>query len=204
MLASSSAAFTSRAPAPKMQLLRPATTEGLDYAKTLPGITAPFGFFDPLSLTPETKADVLLWRESEIIHGRVSMMAAAGFLVQEGFHPIFPEIGGPAALQLDEVPAPYIVFLLLLPIFQTEVARARKGWLEPDYTTYAASDATVRTLREDYTPGDLGFDPFGYKPADPAEFMEMQNKELNNGRLAMIAIAGMVGQELVTGSALFA
>lgn len=185
---------------------------------------------------------MLLWRESEIIHGRVSMMAAAGFLVQEGFHPIFPEIGGPAALQLDEVPAPYIVFLLLLPIFQTEVARARKGWLEPDYTTYAASDATVRTLREDYTPGDLGFDPFGYKPADPTEFMEMQNKELNNGyavthprtsdrfshsrrrpltrvhifclsadvcvyarsRLAMIAIAGMVGQELVTGSALFA
>ena len=31
----------------------------------------------------------------------------------------------------------------------------------------------------------------------------MQDKELNNGRLAMIAIAGMVGQELASGSALF-
>jgi hypothetical protein len=33
--------------------------------------------------------------------------------------------------------------------------------------------------------------------------MEMQTKELNNGRLAMIAIAGMVVQEAVTGQKLF-
>ena len=31
----------------------------------------------------------------------------------------------------------------------------------------------------------------------------MQTKELNNGRLAMIAVAGMVGQELATGGKLF-
>jgi hypothetical protein len=30
----------------------------------------------------------------------------------------------------------------------------------------------------------------------------MQDKEINNGRLAMIAIAGMVVQELVSGSKL--
>ena len=35
----------------------------------------------------------------------------------------------------------------------------------------------------------------------PATFS--QTKELNNGRLAMLAIAGMVGQELVTGAKLF-
>jgi len=186
-----------------MQLIRPATTEGLEYAKTMPGITAPFGYFDPLGLTPESKADVLLWRESEIIHGRVSMMAAAGFLVQENFHPIFPGIGGPAAMQLDLVPAPYICFLLLLPIFMTETTRARKGWLEPDYSSDATSAATVRTLREDYTPGDLDFDPLGMKPKDAAGLLQMQNKEINNGRLAMLAVAGMVGQELETGLGLF-
>jgi len=31
----------------------------------------------------------------------------------------------------------------------------------------------------------------------------MQNKELNNGRLAMLAAAGMIAQELATGKKLF-
>lgn len=55
----------------------------------------------------------------------------------------------------------YQSLLLLLPIFQTEITRARKGWLEPDFSSEASSAATVRTLRDGYTPGDLGFDPLG-------------------------------------------
>ena len=38
---------------------------------------------------------------------------------------------------------------------------------------------------------------------DPKKFKDMQTKEINNGRLAMIGIAGMVAQELVTGAKLF-
>ena len=48
-------------------------------------------------------------------------------------------------------------------------------------------------------PGDIGFDPLGLKPEDPAAFFEMQEKEINNGRLAMIAAAGFLAQEAVTG-----
>jgi len=33
--------------------------------------------------------------------------------------------------------------------------------------------------------------------------LEMQNKELNNGRLAMVAIAGVVAQECITDVAVF-
>jgi hypothetical protein len=44
------------------------------------------------------------------------------------------------------------------------------------------------SIRTDYEAGDLGFDPLGLKPTTPTELAEMQTKELNNGRLAMIAI----------------
>ena len=39
-------------------------------------------------------------------------------------------------------------------------------------------------------------------PTDPAGRIEMQTKELNNGRVAMIAMAGMVAQELPRAPAL--
>merc|ERR1711920_549655 len=58
-------------------------------------------------------------------------------------------------------------------------------------------------IKSDHVAGDYGFDPLGLKPSDAAEFAEMQTKELNNGRLAMIAIAGMVVQEGITGAKLF-
>ena len=48
-------------------------------------------------------------------------------------------------------------------------------------------------------PGDLGFDPLGLKPTNDKDLKSMATKELNNGRLAMIGIAGMVAQELVSG-----
>ena len=86
-------------------------------------------------------------------------------------------------------------FVLLLSIFFSEIYRAREGWMDPDEAYYS--------LREGYLPGDLGFDPLGLKPASEAEFLEMQTKELNNGRLAMMAVAGMTAQELATGTTLF-
>jgi hypothetical protein len=58
-------------------------------------------------------------------------------------------------------------------------------------------------LKSNYYPGDIGFDPLGLKPSDPAEFAEMQTKELNNGRLAMLAAIGMIVQEQVTHHTLF-
>ena len=174
---------------------------GLELAKTMPGVTAPFGYFDPLRLTPEAPKDVLLWREAEVQHGRVAMMAAAGFIVQEtGFHPLFSWACGPAAFMLDKVDSPAVVLSLLVPIFMAEVARAKKGWVEPDYTSDATSAATVRTLRDDYMPGDLGFDPLSLGSRDdPAAFLDLQNKELNNGRLAMFGAIGMLTGSYITG-----
>merc|ERR1712151_36140 len=48
-------------------------------------------------------------------------------------------------------------------------------------------------------PGDYGWDPLGLKPKNAQEFKNLQNKELNNGRLAMLAAAGWIAQEQATG-----
>ena len=59
-------------------------------------------------------------------------------------------------------------------------------------------------LKDDYVNGDLGFDPLGLKPSDSDEFDVLSTKELQNGRLAMLGVAGIVAQELVTGEKIFA
>merc|ERR1712217_657209 len=51
--------------------------------------------------------------------------------------------------------------------------------------------------------GDLGFDPLKLKPDNEEEFIALQNKELNNGRLAMFGSAGILVQELITGEKIF-
>ena len=44
------------------------------------------------------------YREAEVTHGRVAMLAVLGFLVSESFHPFFGgEIDGPAIYALGEV-----------------------------------------------------------------------------------------------------
>ena len=58
-------------------------------AKTLPGVSGPFGFFDPLNLSATASpVDVKRWRESELTHGRVCMLAAVGFLVGENLEDV--------------------------------------------------------------------------------------------------------------------
>merc|ERR1719353_2548654 len=151
------------------------------------------GLLDDLS-----QAEIMKFREAELAHGRVSMVAALGFLVQENFHPIFPDIGGPAARQLDEVlkteNGQAIMASLLFGVMLTEITRARIGWMPPA--------EAMQTLRPEYVPGELGFDPLGMAPKTDAEMLSMKNKELNNGRLAMIALAGICAQEVVSGTEL--
>mmetsp|Transcript_39838 Transcript_39838/g.68334 ORF Transcript_39838/g.68334 Transcript_39838/m.68334 type:complete len:200 (-) Transcript_39838:326-925(-) len=186
--------FAVRAPAPKMQMT----------AKDLPGVTGPFGFFDPLGFTKDlSTSELLLRREAELAHGRVAMVAALGFLVQESFHPLFPQIVGPAINQLTQLETSVgagqsAFFFMGLAIAMAELTRARIGWVAPSELVEGGS-----RLQEGYTPGDLGFDPLGLKPKDAAGLLTMQNKEINNGRLAMIAVAGFVGQELVSQEGLF-
>merc|ERR1711990_824885 len=186
----------------------PKKFDGEAYAKSLPGVTGPLGFFDPLgfcSADDITEGKIKFYREVELKHGRVGMLAALGFVVGENFHPLFGgDIDVPAYLAFQETPLQTfwqaVVFVIAIPeifsVFTFETPALFAGPLDTKV-------GLPRTIRKDHESGDLGFDPLGLKPTDPKELLELQNKELNNGRLGMIAAAGMIAQELATGNKLF-
>merc|ERR1719486_565771 len=182
---------------------------GLEYAKSLPGVTGPLGFFDPLgfcSAEDVTQGKIKFYREVELKHGRVGMLAALGFLVGENFHPLFGgDIDVPAYLAFQQTPLqtfwPAVVLAIAIPeIFSVFSFKTPALFARPT----DKAGGMPWSIRADHEAGDLGFDPLGLKPTDPAELKEMQTKELNNGRLAMIAAAGMMAQEVATGSKLAA
>merc|ERR1712039_844255 len=168
----------------------------LEKAKSLPGNTAPLGFFDPLGFCADcSEGKLCFYREVELKHGRVGMLAALGFLVGEQFHPLFGgDIDVPSYLAFQQTPLQTfwgaVVFVIAIletySVFSFNSPFGGEPW----------------SIRSDHEPGNLGFDPLGLKPTDPKEFREMQNKELNNGRLAMLAAAGMIAQEMVSGQKL--
>jgi len=165
-----------------------------EFCYGLPGVLQPTGPFDPANLLEgKTKEEVYRFREAELTHGRVGMLASAGFLVQENFHPLFSGDNGPAIEQIPQLP-PLLWVGMTIGIGACESLRIQKGWANP----YEAP-SNVQKLKGDYYPGDLGFDPLGIKPDDPEELRIMQTKELQNGRLGMLAAAGFLAQEATTG-----
>jgi len=164
------------------------------FAYGLPGSGNILGEFDPAGfLNGKDQLEVYRLREAELAHGRVSMLASVGFIVQEKFHPLFSGDGGPAIDQIPALPI-WLWGVMLAGIGSTEQFRIAKGWAKVDPVTGKAASA----LREGYMPGDLGFDPLNLAPEDPAEFRLMQEKELSHCRLAMIAAAGFLAQEAVS------
>ncbi len=170
------------------------------------------GNFDPLGLSSDLSVEeIKRYREAEVTHGRVAMTATLGYLVGESFHPLFGGgITGPANTHLAqvEVVAPQFFFGLAIAIGMAETTRALIGWVPPVAAMTANSEKGERgafgaLLRDSYYPGDIGFDPLGLKPSNPKEFAEMQTKELQNGRLAMLAAAGMCAQEQINHETIF-
>jgi len=199
LTAGTAAAFVapSSAPAAKTQLAAAPVTEWA-------GATAPFGFFDPLGLSKDVDAGRLaFYREAEIKHGRVAMLASVGFLFQEHFHFESGPFGGidsPSYVSFEQPPlAGGLWFGLALMAGNVEYLSVDtfEPLLEGGIIAEQNEDKLFR-IKADHKAGDLGFDPLGLKPTSEAELKTMATKELNNGRLAMIGMAGMVAQELVT------
>jgi len=167
--------------------------------ESLPGAIAPTGLFDPLGfLEKADDATALRYREAEVTHGRVSMLAVIGFLVGEkveGSSFLFDsQISGPAITHFFQVPDGFWTVLVGF-IGALELNRAQLAFVSP---AELAPDEAGK-MRADHYPGDIGFDPLGLKPEDSEEFDVMATKELQHGRLAMLAAAGFLAQEAVDG-----
>jgi len=175
------------------------------FAFGLPGSLDPKEEFDPLGFADGADlVQMKQYREAETTHGRVAMLAIVGALITEAplsFHPLFNTASkdiGPAIRHLDEVraTAPFFFEILAVVIGAAEVGRSLKGWETP-------GNENNQVLKDDYYPGDIGFDPLGLKPDNFEEFSIMSTKELQHGRLAMLGIAGLVAQELTDGKEIF-
>jgi hypothetical protein len=169
----------------------------------MPGVTAPMGLFDPIGIAANVpEGRLLFYREAELKHGRVCMLAILGLIVGET-HAFIP-------LLTDGIAPDTPAYLLGTPfVQQTSIANfwptalfalGVEEWRSARNFKY---DATTLSLPLDATPGDYGWDPLNMKPKDPKALKELQNKELNNGRLAMFAAAGIIAQEQVTGHNIF-
>ena len=170
----------------------------------LPGVMTE-KIFDPLALSKGLNDRQLKrYREAELKHGRVSMLATVGLLTQELFHPLFGGkfFGSPIYYFQEIQDIPNFVFAFVAAIAGIELfGIQRMGW-------------RGWSLDDDVIPGDLGFDPAGLNPDLKTQFKSTYNKmspafkrrrtqELNNGRLAMIAVVVIVVQELVTHKGVF-
>lgn len=156
-------------------------------SKALPFIEAPaaldgsmvgdFGF-DPLGFT-NTIGNMNYVRAAELKHGRVSMLAVVGFILQQYVH-----------IRLDQAdPLKTVTELGFGPNLQI---LSFIGVIE-----LATWDKTFGD-----SAGDLGFDPLKLsKGKSEAQMEDLQLKEIKNGRLAMIGIMGLLAQNIATGGA---
>jgi len=149
--------------------------------------------FDPLGFAKDS-ASLNNYREAEIRHARLAMLAAAGWPLSELFNAKLSAALGMNSLldSSDRAPSVLNGGLAKVSIAYWAVCILGTAAIE------AYGIRKSQTTAPDYFPGNLGFDPIGVYPKDKEGQLRMQLAEIKNGRLAMIAITAFAVQEFVS------
>jgi len=154
------------------------------------GVQEPVGFWDPAGFTSDGNAENFARRrQTELKHGRVSMLATMGYITPEITGKLPGYLSPSAGLKFADIPNG------LAAISKVPAA----GWAQiVAYGAYCelSQDQSAGTPA---SKGDFGFKVL--TSSDPAEKTKKLSAELANGRLAMMAIIGMFFQDGLTGSA---
>ena len=145
--------------------------------ETVVGIVAPTGYFDPLGLSKGKSDEVMAhYREAELKNGRVAMAACLGwYITAAGVHPAFNSaLSSDPLAAAKELPAVgWIQFVLGCGAIEWMAEQIKK--------------------RPGYVPGDVLGAAYWVDDSDEG-WVDYQNRELSNGRLAMVAIMGIIGK----------
>ena len=194
--------------------------------KVMDGTMAGDKGFDPAGFATSVPK-LRIYREAELKHGRLAMLAALGWPVAEQFNgPLAKSFGlastltdaglDPSVLNggLEKISPLYwagvFVFGAATELYATKM-KSRAGF-KSTLAALGAEGLTGMDIDGDgqvgepkmlavdtsYLPGDLGFDPLGLYKGTEKHKMDLQLKEVNNGRLAMVAILGYAVQEAAT------
>jgi hypothetical protein len=174
---------------PKMSLSMPFMTRPAMLVGSMAGDVG----FDPLGFA-KSEDELMNYREAEIKHARLAMLAAAGWPMSELFDAKIADWIGmdPVVDASDRAPS----------LFNGGLGKISPVYWAAVIIAAGAIDlyGIERSKNNDpyYFPGNLAFDPLGFYPKDKKGRQRMQEAEIKNGRLGMIAIAGFSFQELVS------
>jgi len=142
--------------------------------------------FDPLGLA-EASPDLIPWyRECELKHGRIAMLATVGFVTADYIRIPGDMYQGMSVIEAHDAllkNGPMYQLIFWIGLFELVV-------------TIPSCIATMNGERE---PGDFQFG-LAFAPKDPEKFKMKQIAELKNGRLAMLGFSGMVTQAVLSGN----
>lgn len=172
-------------------LPRPAGLGDINGRDVLPGDRG----FDPFNFA--TDQTTLLWyREAELKHARLAMLASVGWVVSELTHTtIAAQFHLESVLVGNSEKVPSVLnggLGQINPFF----------WMEVLCVAAVLEFITIRDTEDQQrvVPGDFEFDPVGLGGFGQHKF-DMQEAEIFNGRLAMLAITGFAVQECLLNDA---